>query len=113
MPGLAAATPGRALSGRRGTHHWWPSPAGAACDPYRRPGMAGRWQRRSCITGQLLPRFAATGRRAWAYVARVPGDQLRRVRLSARAGRAGRDPDPPGVAGAIAATRDAVLLRHS
>ena len=99
MPRPAGSRAGRALPDRRGPPHRRPPPARAPRDPHGRPGLARRRGRRAGIAGDLLPRLPATGHGAQHQVDRVPGDQLRCVRLPAGARGADRGARSAGVAG--------------
>ena len=72
----------RRLSDRTGEDHQGLSAAGEVRDPRRRPALARRPARRTGAAGKLLPREPAARGRARHAFDRLPGDQLRHLRLS-------------------------------
>ena len=77
----------RRLPDRSGENHARLPAAGEARDPYRRPGVEWRQARRARTARVVLPRRASKlAHEHGCEHDRISGDQLRRLRLSARAG---------------------------
>ena len=86
-PGARRGVPGaRRMSYRRGAHHAGLSLACPIRDPHGRPGVARRPPAGTRAPGILLSTIAGARPRPWRARSRLPGHQLRGVRLSGRGG---------------------------